>query len=57
MKYQWEQTRDAAQLGIAVEIIDHEFNQLYAKINNQLGVLGKDNIISSIKIILSFLYT
>lgn len=49
MKYQWEQTRDTAQLGIAVEIIDHEFNQLYAKINNQLGVLSKNNVVNSIK--------
>lgn len=49
MKYQWEQTRDTAQLGIAVEIIDHEFNQLYAKINNQLGELAKNNEINSIK--------
>ncbi len=49
MKYQWEQTRDTAQLGIAVEIIDHEFNQLYAKINNQLGILGNDTSIRSIK--------
>jgi K+-sensing histidine kinase KdpD len=49
MKYQWEQTRDTAQLGIAVEIIDHEFNQLYAKINNQLGILGNNNDVKSIK--------
>lgn len=49
MKYQWEQTRDTAQLGIAVEIIDHEFNQLYAKINNQLGELSKKDIVNSIK--------
>ncbi len=49
MKYQWEQTRDTAQLGIAVEIIDHEFNQLYAKINNQLGVLSKNDAVNSIK--------
>lgn len=49
MKYQWELTRDTAQLGIAVEIIDHEFNQLYAKINNQLGELGKNNTVNSIK--------
>ncbi|MCG9793549.1 ATP-binding protein [Flavobacterium algicola] len=45
MKYQWEQTRDTAQLGIAVEIIDHEFNQLYAKINNQISVLSKMTIL------------
>jgi hypothetical protein len=49
MKYQWEQTRDTAQLGIAVEIIDHEFNQLYAKINNQLEVLCKIESINSVK--------
>jgi len=49
MKYQWEQTRDMAQLGIAVEIIDHEFNQLYARINNQLGVLNNNIAINSIK--------
>lgn len=49
MKYQWEQTRDTAQLGIAVEIIDHEFNQLYAKINGQLGELAKNNSVNSIK--------
>lgn len=49
MKYQWEQTRDTAQLGIAVEIIDHEFNQLYAKINNQLGALSKNDAVNSIK--------
>ncbi|MGM9475227.1 ATP-binding protein [Pedobacter sp. GSP4] len=49
MKYQWEQTRDTAQLGIAVEIIDHEFNQLYAKINNQLGVLAGNSSIKEIK--------
>lgn len=42
IKYQWEQTRDTAQLGIAVEIIDHEFNQLYSKINNSLDNLSKD---------------
>src|SRR5690606_24081507 len=49
MKYQWEQTRDTAQLGIAVEIIDHEFNQLYAKINNQLNFLNSNEVINSIK--------
>lgn len=49
MKYQWEQTRDTAQLGIAVEIIDHEFNQLYAKINNQLSELSKNTQVNSIE--------
>lgn len=49
MKYQWEQTRDTAQLGIAVEIIDHEFNHLYARINSQLQYLSLNDDISSIK--------
>ncbi|MPQ45577.1 hypothetical protein GCQ56_01035 [Marinifilum sp. N1E240] len=49
MKFQWEQTRDTAQLGIAVEIIDHEFNQLYAKINNQIGMLNNNGFASEIK--------
>lgn len=49
MKYQWEQTRDTAQLGIAVEIIDHEFNHLYARINHQLKVLNSNEQINSIK--------
>ncbi|AXT55203.1 hypothetical protein D1815_05310 [Aquimarina sp. AD1] len=44
IKYKWEQTRETAQLGVAVEIIDHEFNQLYAKINNSLEKLSSDNL-------------
>ncbi len=43
IKFQWEQTRDMAQLGIAVEIIDHEFNQLYAKIKNSINKLNSNN--------------
>jgi hypothetical protein len=42
IKYKWEQTRETAQLGIAVEIIDHEFNQLYVKINEALEKLSED---------------
>jgi len=49
MKYQWEQSRETAQLGVAVEIIDHEFNQLYAKINNQLHSLKSIQDISKIR--------
>jgi hypothetical protein len=49
MKYQWEQTRDTAQLGIAVEIIDHEFNHLYARINHQLQILNSNDNFNSIK--------
>jgi len=43
IKFQWEQVRETAQLGIAVEIIDHEFNQLYSKINRSLCVLNTEN--------------
>ncbi len=44
IKYKWEQTRETAQLGVAVEIIDHEFNQLYAKINNSIAKLSSENL-------------
>jgi signal transduction histidine kinase len=44
IKHQWEQTRETAQLGVAVEIIDHEFNHLYATINNSLERLAKEEI-------------
>lgn len=44
MKHLWEQTRDTAQLGIAVEIIDHEFNQLYSMINYSIEKLSNDNL-------------
>lgn len=43
IKYRWEQTRETAQLGIAVEIIDHEFNHLYSTINAYLNTLSKDS--------------
>lgn len=36
MKEQWELTNEMAQLGIAVEIIDHEFNVLYSAMNNTI---------------------
>lgn len=36
MKEQWELTNEMAQLGIAVEIIDHEFNMLYSVMNNSI---------------------
>lgn len=49
MKFQWEQSRETAQLGVAVEIIDHEFNQLYAKINNQISVLKSNSGVAAIK--------
>lgn len=49
MKYQWEQTRETAQLGVAVEIIDHEFNQLYAKINHAIDKLSNDNLFTDVE--------
>jgi signal transduction histidine kinase len=42
IKRRWEQTRETAQLGIAVEIIDHEFNHLYSTINSTLEKLSLD---------------
>jgi signal transduction histidine kinase len=42
IKEQWELTRETSQLGIAVEIIDHEFKGLYAQIDDTLGSLSKD---------------
>lgn len=47
IKHQWEQTRETAQLGVAVEIIDHEFNHLYATINHSLERLSNDNIFNN----------
>jgi signal transduction histidine kinase len=49
IKYKWEQTRETAQLGVAVEIIDHEFNQLYAKINSSLEKLSNDNLFTDVQ--------
>ena len=36
MKEQWDLTNEMAQLGIAVEIIDHEFNVLYSAMNSSI---------------------
>lgn len=47
IKHQWEQTRETAQLGVAVEIIDHEFNHLYATINNSLERLANEEIFNN----------
>jgi len=41
MKHQWNHVQDTAQLGVAVEIIDHEFNVLYSRINRLLSDLDK----------------
>lgn len=42
IQYQWEQTRETAQLGVAIEIIDHEFNVLYSQINASLKKLDSE---------------
>ncbi len=49
IKFKWDQTRETAQLGVAVEIIDHEFNQLYAKINNSIAKLSSDNLFTDVE--------
>ncbi len=48
LKKQWDETQELAQLGIAVEIIDHQFNALYSRLANiifNLGtVIDNDNV-------------
>lgn len=36
---QWQQTKEMAQLGVAVEIIDHQFNALYSRLANTINNL------------------
>ena len=43
IKEQWNLSQETSQLGIAVEIIDHEFNNLYAKINSLLEAINNDS--------------
>ena len=43
IKNLWQQTQELAQLGIAVEIIDHQFNALYSQLANIIGMF-KDSI-------------
>lgn len=45
IKLQWELAKETAQLGTAVEIIDHEFNTLYTRINDSLLILSQNNTI------------
>lgn len=46
IKRQWELTKETAQLGTAVEIVDHEFNALYTRINDSLSILCQNDTIS-----------
>ena len=43
IKEQWKLCQETSQLGIAVEIIDHEFNSLYSRINAALNIISKNN--------------
>ena len=45
IKRQWELTKETAQLGTAVEIIDHEFNALYTRINDSLSILSQNDTV------------
>jgi len=47
IKRKWEQVRETAQLGIAAEIIDHEFNNLYSQINHSLKKIKDDTPVFS----------
>lgn len=47
IKRQWELTKETSQLGIAVEIIDHEFNVLYSQINASLELMSKEKTYST----------
>lgn len=49
MRQQWSLVQDTAQLGIAVEIIDHEFNVLYSRINLLLSGMNKSSAFNSNK--------
>ncbi|NLR58907.1 hypothetical protein HGH93_12395 [Chitinophaga polysaccharea] len=42
MKKEWNQAYELAQLGIAVEIIDHQFNVLYSQLSNSIDSLQKN---------------
>lgn len=48
IKNRWEQTRETAQLGVAVEIVDHEYNHLYSTINNVLDKLSLNEGINEV---------
>jgi len=41
MEEEWNKTYEMAQLGIAVEIIDHQFNTLYAQLKDSIETIGE----------------
>lgn len=46
MKSEWNKTYELAQLGIAVEIIDHQFNTLYSQLHDSITSL-KNYLVSN----------
>lgn len=46
MKNEWNQTYELAQLGIAVEIIDHQFNTLYSQLQENIKSLKNHLLIN-----------
>lgn len=47
IRRRWELAKETSQLGIAVEIIDHEFNVLYSQINASLELMSKEKTYST----------
>ena len=43
IREQWELSKETSQLGIAVEIIDHEFNSIYSQINSTLELMNEND--------------
>ena len=43
IREQWELSKETSQLGIAVEIIDHEFNSIYSQINSTLERMSEND--------------
>lgn len=44
IKKQWEVVKETAQLGISVEMIDHEFNVLYGQISRAISNMEKQQL-------------
>lgn len=44
IKKQWEIVKETAQLGISVEMIDHEFNVLYGQINRAISNMDNQQL-------------
>ncbi|WP_224995028.1 ATP-binding protein [Cesiribacter sp. SM1] len=53
MKEEWNKTYELAQLGIAVEIIDHQFNTLYSQLSESIKSL-KINLVNNNEALLRY---